>query len=251
MGFGRMEYYSNCLRRNISFMVVYPDDVIAQEGSDSGLLVLLHGFQGSCSDWILNSHIAEMAIKYHLFAILPNGENSFYLDREETGRKYATLIGEELPKYVRGLFHISKRREDTWIGGFSMGGFQFPDTYEKAFALSSALIMNEVKQMEPGYQTDFANYEYYRGVFGNIEQYEHSIDNPQELIRRSIESGTRIPPIFMACGTEDFMIKENREFAEFMKSYKAPVTYVEDQGVHDFNFWDKYLEPSIQWLIRE
>ncbi len=54
----------------------------------------------------------------------------------------------------------------------------------------------------------------------------------------------------MACGTEDFLIEENRGFYDFLKSKAVEVEYVEGPGNHNWDFWDKYLEPSIQWLLK-
>ena len=132
-------------------------------------------------DWIWNSNIVQVATKYNLCVILPSGENSFYLDGVETGRKYGTFVGEELLEYVRNTFHLSKKIEDTFICGLSMGGFgathvalQFPDYYGKFAALSSAFIVPGIKDMKPGMELDIANYEYYKLMFGELSELESS-----------------------------------------------------------------------------
>lgn len=60
-----------------------------------------------------------------------------------------------------------------------------------------------------------------------------------------------IQPIFMACGTEDFLIRENRAFHHFLKAEGVNVTYKESQGVHDWKFWNEYLEIAILWMLGE
>lgn len=121
-----------------------------------------------------------------LAVILPAGENSFYLDGEATGRKFATYVGKELVEYVQKTFHLPAKREDTFIGGLSMGGFgavhtalAFPDTFEKAFSLSGALIVHNVEKMKPGFSDFVANYEYYRLMFGEPEKVADSDNNPE------------------------------------------------------------------------
>lgn len=58
-----------------------------------------------------------------------------------------------------------------------------------------------------------------------------------------------MPGIYMACGTEDFLLKANRTFAEFLRERKVDFVYHESTGIHDFRFWNQYLEPAIRWLV--
>jgi len=46
----------------------------------------------------------------------------------------------------------------------------------------------------------------------------------------------------MACGTEDFLLEENRAFHRFLENEGVEHTYVEDEGNHDPKFWSKYSE---------
>ncbi|MBQ4288778.1 MAG: hypothetical protein II749_02310 [Clostridia bacterium] len=39
------------------------------------------------------------------------------------GDKFFRFISEELPEFVRMMFPISERPEDTYLAGLSMGGF--------------------------------------------------------------------------------------------------------------------------------
>ena len=54
---------------------------------------------------------------------MPAGENSFYVDDEARGHLYGEFIGCELVEHTRQLFHLSEKREDTFIAGLSMGGY--------------------------------------------------------------------------------------------------------------------------------
>lgn len=219
-------------------------------------LLLLHGYSGSCSDWINSSLIVDLANKYNLAVICPVGENSFYLDGLETGRKYGTYVGEELIRYARKTFGLSDKAEDTFAGGLSMGGFgaihtglQFHHTFSRVFALSSALIIHNVEKMKPGADDGIANYEYYKLMFGEPSKLSLSANNPEELVRRLMKAGDKIPAIYMACGTEDFLLEENHIFRDFLLEQGVELTYHESSGTHDFAFWNQYLEPAIMWLL--
>jgi S-formylglutathione hydrolase FrmB len=87
------------------------------------VMVLLHGYTGDATDWLYNSAAADLSMRYNLAIVMPNGGISFYLDRKSTGRQYAKFIGEELIDYLRETFGLAMTKEDTLIGGVSMGGF--------------------------------------------------------------------------------------------------------------------------------
>lgn len=263
MAFLRMEFFSETLQKDMSLAIVLPNDLppAAKQGNSHfarpmKTLYLLHGYTGNCMDWTLNAKLQELACGYNLCIICPDGDNSFYLDGEQTGRKYAQFTGEELVNYTRDTFGLSAKAEDTLIGGLSMGGFgalhtalRYPRTYGGVFGLSSALIQHEVQAMQPGQENGVANYAYYRMVFGDPARLEHSENNPEELVRRLCSTAQAIPPIYMACGTEDFLLKENRAFRDFLVGQGVSVLYHESAGIHDYRFWNQYLEPAVCYLL--
>lgn len=260
MAYLKIEHFSDCLRRNVSFRVLLPNDVNGDGNPHYDrpmkTLYLLHGYCGMSSDWIWNSAVADISNRYHLCIVLPDGENSFYLDGDATGRKYATFIGEELPAYISRTFHLSAKKEDVFTGGFSMGGFgaihnalRYPETFGKLFAFSSAMIVHEVGKMEIGEDNGVANYAYYKLMFGEPKELLSSENNPEELLRRLLTEGKSIPGIYMACGTEDFLLQKNRSFHEFLQTHGITHEYIESNGCHNFEFWNRYLEPAVKWLL--
>ena len=260
MALASIDFFSNCLQRCVTFKMVIPIDAKRKDNPHYNrtmkTLVLLHGYSAMCSDWIWHSQVMEIANRYNMCVILPSGENSFYLDGKETGRQYATFIGEELLSFVRKAFRLSEAREDTYIGGFSMGGFgaihlglKFNHTFNKLFALSSALIIHEVKNMKTGSHNGVANYEYFKLMFGEPDQLEESDNNPEVLVKKIIEQKEYMPGIYMACGTEDLLLQENRSFVQFLQEQKVNCVYKEGEGNHSYDFWNPHLESAVNWLL--
>ena len=264
MAFGEFEFFSDSLSRVVSFDILLPND--SQEyfikdnenyNREMKTLVLLHGYSGGSKDWLVGSKIEELSKVYNIAVVLPNGENSFYLDGRGTGKKYGTYVGEELINYTRKVFGLSNKKEDTYVGGLSMGGFgaihtalKYNNTFSKAVALSSALIIHEVKNRDESFNNHVADYYYYDSVFGNLNELENSENNPEELIRRLKGKNEEIPSIFMACGKQDFLIEENRAFHKFLIDNNVNTYYEETDGEHNWEFWSRYLEPSIKWLLK-
>lgn len=255
-------FYSKQLARSAEFYILLPNDIpyIAEDNNHfkrtCKSLYLLHGYTGTNKDWLMGSSIQELSSRYNLAVIMPSGENSFYLDQKGTGKAYCQYVGRELVEYVTKTFGLSGKKEDNFIGGLSMGGFgaihtglYFPETFGKIIALSSALIIHNIKNRMEEFEDGIADYDYYRSVFGDLNQLEHSSNNPEVLIRNLKSQGKDIPSIYMACGTEDFLIEENRAFHRFLLEENMDVTYIESAGVHDWKFWSQYLEPGIKWSL--
>lgn len=261
----QVNFYSQSLVKGTTFHMILPNDCSASMietnphyKRNMKTLYLLHGFSGTSTDWLTGSGVQEMAQKYNLAIVMPSGDNSFYLDGKGTGTAYGRFAGEELVEYVAKTFGLSKKREDVFMGGLSMGGFgaihtglKYNDSFSKVFGLSSAFIIHNIKNKMPGFDNGVANYDYYVATFGNLDHLEDSENNPEYLIRQLKKSDDQIPLIYMACGTEDFIIEENRSFHRFLLNEKIDVTYIESCGVHDWKFWNEYLEPAISWLLNE
>lgn len=245
-----IDIFSNSLMRSVTFKMYIPNDFradIPREETEYSkrkmkTLLLLHGYTGNASNW-MPTWVAE---KYNFAVVMPGGENSFWLDGAATGRKFGTFVGDELVRYVRKTFGLAMNADETYIMGLSMGGFgalhtafAYPDNFGKVTALSSALIVHQIAHMKEGENNGVANYDYYRSCFGDLDIVEQSDNNPEVLAERLHKSG-RLPEIFMACGTEDFLLAENRQFHSFLDSIGARHIYLESKGGHDMTFWNEY-----------
>lgn len=264
MAIGEMTFYSKEMNRNVAFRFLLPEGPNPFRNNeeyyerDRKTLYLLHGHGNGNEEWIAGSSIREFASIYNLAVIMPSGENSFYLNQEAAKANYANYVGEELVEYTRNVFGLSQRREDTFIGGISMGGFgalhtglEFSKNFSKIMALSSALILYDVA----GKREDFDDgmmwgYDHYRYIFGDLEHVLDTRTNPEQIILDLLEQKEPIPEIYMACGTEDFLLENNRRFKRFLDAQNIPAEYHESEGDHDFRFWNPYLESAIQWMIR-
>ena len=265
MSYFEGNYYSVALQRQVSLCAVLPIDApsFMTQGNkyyerEMKTLYLLHGYSENHRAWLCGSAIQEIALKYNIAVIMPHGDNSFYLNQKGSGKQYETFVGEELVNFTRKTFGLSSKQEDTFIGGLSMGGFgsihtglKYSDTFGKIFALSSAMIVNELKNQKPGFSNDIADYDYYVTTFGNLDELEESENNPEFLVKKRKAEQRKIPPIFMACGTEDFLLLQNREFHKFLIEEGVEVIYNESEGVHDWRFWNQYLEPALKWALGE
>lgn len=247
-----VKYNSTALNRNVRFEMYIPNDKPQETPQKMRTLFLLHGYTGEGWNWVPE----WLAQKYGFAVVAPSGENAFWLDGLSTGHKYCTFVGEELVDYIRRTFGLARTAEETYILGLSMGGFgalhtalSYPQNFGKAAAMSSALIVHQIAGMKPGTDNGTANYDYYHECFGDLETVLESSSNPEVLAKRLKDSGARIPEIFMSCGTEDFLLEENREFHQYLESIEIPHTYLESKGTHDMEFWNEYTLKFVEMMF--
>jgi len=260
-------FFSKTLSRPVHFVAILSNDIAFGSENNPNFkrptknVYLLHGYSGCDTDWPSNVALGDLANRFNVNFFMPNGDNSFYLDNKATGYKYASYVGQEFIEYTRKTFNLSDKREDTFIGGLSMGGFgalhtgfMFNDTFSKVIALSSALIQGMVKVLSPDMpENPMANYDYYAWTFGIKKDvdFETSENNPEYLVSRLVKEKKQIPDIYMACGTEDFLIEPNKQFKAFLDENGVPVTFVTAPGIHDFVFWRKFLEEGLKWALEQ
>jgi putative tributyrin esterase len=221
-------------------------------------LYLLHGYTGNHTDWLYHTSIVDWALQRGYAVILPDGANRFYVDDDETHERYGAYVGEELVNVTRRMFPLSTRREDTVIAGLSMVGFgairnglRYADTFGSILALSSALITEEVSGMKPETGGNgMAPYGYYHHTFGAPARLLGSDKDPKYLAKSALKSA-HAPRLFLACGSEDFLYKENLGFHHYLDDIGYPHEWWVRPGVHDFVFWNQALPAGMDWLKQQ
>ena len=146
----QMDFRSETLKRNVPLNVILP---VERFKAPYPTLYLLHGLKDNYTGWLSNTRIRMWAEKSGLAVVMPSGENSFYLDvlvKDGCLGDFGEYVGRELVEVTREIFPLSKKREDTFLGGLSMGGYgacrnglKYCDTFGKVAILSGALHIYE------------------------------------------------------------------------------------------------------------
>lgn len=263
----QVSFMAETLGRTVPLCVILPTDkmyfggaVRRPEGKPYKTLYLLHGILGSQSDWLYGTRIQRYAEERDLTVVMPAGENGFYVDQPWNCAMYGEFIGRELVKFTRKSFPLSRKKEDTYIGGLSMGGFgamrnglKYHDTFGAIVSLSGAFITDEsllVKTEQPKFVSE--SEEYKHSCFGpDLEAALESDRNPRFLIGQMADAGVEFPAIYMACGTEDSLLAKNQAIADCLKSHGVSFTFETGPGAHEWDFWDRYILRALDWLPLE
>ncbi|MCF0135127.1 MAG: acetylesterase [Lachnospiraceae bacterium] len=230
----QMDFMSGALQRWTTAQILLPEDV--KKGEKLKTLILLHGNGGNHTDWLNYSNIARYVRPYPLAVILPDGDNSYYLNFPERGEYYEEFIAKELPELMGCTFPLSDKREDTFIAGLSMGGgaairmgLRRGDVFSKAAGLSSGLTVQAEARMV-GHGSD---------IYAAYEEGKQK-EPPYEMAR-----------LFLSIGEEDPLLHINRRFHTFLEKEGVDHVYEEHPGAHNWDFWDGHIRDVLAFLMPE
>lgn len=224
------------------------DVLLPQKPSRPALPVLwlLHGLSDDHSIWQRRTSIERYADGLDLAVLMPNVHRSFYTDMRH-GLPYERFIADELPVIARHLFHLSARREETFVAGLSMGGYgafklalKYPGRYAAAASLSGALDM--ASRWDRGERIGEMELVYGGSPAGT----------PNDLMflarQLAADPAQPRPRLFQCCGTEDFLLDDNRAFRDQALGLGLDLVYREAPGNHTWAFWDTHIQQVLAWL---
>ena len=257
-------FMSGSLMRTVPVNIILPVDKLAFSGAVQKevtaykTLYLLHGIFGNYTDWVSGTNIQRWAEEKDLAVVMPSGDNMFYIDHRESLNYYGEFIGRELVELTRRTFPLSRRREDTFIAGLSMGGYgairnglKYHDTFGCIAGLSSAMIVDGLEMRTNDTPVTINRRDFAESIFGDLTKVKDSDMNPKWLVEKLKKQQAEFPKMYLACGTEDSLLGANREMRDYLKDAGVDVTYEEGAGGHEWDFWNRYIKKVIDWLPLE
>jgi S-formylglutathione hydrolase FrmB len=217
---------------------------------------LLHGLSDDSTAWLRLTRLDYYVQDLPLIVVMPDGYRGFYTDNEE-GPAYAKHLGEELPAFVEKHFRAKAARGARAIGGLSMGGYGalrialgYPEKFCSANSHSGALGRGDSLDLRPGAKPrgtlKDAPPEFIaelRRIFG--PRPAGSRHDLLALIRRARRRGRPLPRLLVDCGTDDFLLGDNRAFHADLEKARVPHDYREFPGAHNWDYWDLHIREAL------
>ena len=233
--------WSDALGMNVGYSAVLPEGM----KGPYEVLYLLHGHSDDHHAWIYHTGLTRYLEGRNLAVFMPQVHLSFYADMV-AGGKYWTFVSEEFPEKLHNIYNISDKREDTFVAGLSMGGYgafklglNKPEMFRGAASFSGALDVVALWEADQDRNKTFLN------SFGSVDALRGSI-NDLVAVAEKLSPGDDLPAYYQSCGSEDFLIENNRSFKEVMAPFDF--VYTERPGVHDWNYWDAELPLLFKWM---
>ncbi|MBQ1946928.1 MAG: esterase family protein [Clostridia bacterium] len=245
---------SLALGMDTNLNIILPADRYDAQGKPTGydkVLYMLHGLKQNADAWPRHSCIERYANHYGYAVIIPEVQRSWYCDLPG-GTNYFTYITEELPELVHRMFKLPEGRENTYIGGLSMGGYgalkcalRRPDLYCGAMCYSSGFFSLENAQ-------HLMDVYYSEGEMKSILGQDLTLRDEDSLdyLIRHFSKDAQKPRLYVSCGTEDFLIKANVRCRDLLKENGFDVTWEAWEGIHDWKFWDVAAQRSMELFAK-
>lgn len=247
-----VDFFSSALGEAVNMDVLLPDKPCypnPAEHKKYPVLYLLHGLSDDHTIWQRRTRIESYLAGKDLVVVMPSTHRAWYTNTV-SGLKYFDLVAREIPEFCKANFPIAEGRENTFVAGLSMGGYgalkialTLPEQYAAAASLSGAMdICAMFKRHEIIGDCDEFLY-----VFGKPRSVKGSENDVYALADNLLESDAPKPRLYLACGTEDGLLGDNRKFKRTYY-HKFDMTYEEGPGTHCWDFWDTYIQKVLAWL---
>jgi enterochelin esterase family protein len=208
------------------------------------VLYLLHGFSDDASGWsavgrahvIMDNLIAQGKAK-PMLVVMPLGYGApEILYRDSSAPRDPDLSKRNMTKFRDALFtevipEVEKKyrviadRNSRAIAGLSMGGAESLFT-----GLNAIDKFAWIGSFSAG------------GLSGDYAAMFPALDE---------NANKRLKLLWVACGTEDRLIEDNRKFLEWLDSKKIHYTKVETPGAHTWMVWRRNLATFAPLLFRD
>ena len=252
MSFITIQFKSFAIMRGTTVKVILPTDAMAGKVVDPPYktLYFLPGYSADATEILNYLSLRKQCELKGIAVVLVDGCNSFYIDHPESNQNFSQFI-QDVVAQTRRTLPLSDKREDTFIGGISMGGYgalyngmRFHETFSKICVLSPAVDCWDLMCGEntfPGFTPA-----HFEATFGSREKYENGGFDLFKVY--SEEEKEMIPGIYMACGAQDPVLKGVHHLKQILEDRQIPLLYEEGDGNHELEYWENHLDSMFSFL---
>ena len=163
----------------------------------------------------------------------------------DCGDNYYDYVAKELPEAIEAMFQVSDKPEDRFIGGLSMGGYgALKVALREEGKFSACVSLSPVTDMRSFVASnDWVRWD---AIFGKEKQ----VPDCDDILTLAKECKKR-PRIYFAIGLNDFLYNNNIPARSLFEELGYDFHYEEEQGDHNWDFWDKHIEKALDWIINK
>lgn len=222
--------------------------VLPEQGApgEAPVVLLLHGASDDGSGWLRFTAAERYAAEKNVVLVAPDARNSYYADMA-CGPQFFRFVTGELPAECARLFGLSRKREQNYVFGLSMGGYgalkcalTFPGQYAGCAAFSAA-VRPETLVGSADWPLDAAAGQ---AIFGPGLA-RGRIPPESDLFALAEAAAAPLPRLYLACGEQDPLYPVNRELTGFLTQKNIPHTFCAGPGAHEWAYWDGQLKHAM------
>ncbi len=246
---------SKLMARSMPYRIILPTNYRTDEKARFAVLYLLHGLTGHYTNWTDKTKLNDYAAKHQFIIVTPEGDNGWYSDSVSTPNdKYESYIIQELIPEIDKNYRTLADREHRIIAGLSMGGYgglkfglKYPDKFTLVGSFSGALGAPDWTEKTAGSIAKSMDVVFGLDMAGDGRKSNDIFRLIREITPEKVQA---LPFIYQSCGTEDFLIANNRDFLKLLNDKKIPHAFREHPGIHDWVFWDDQVREFLDLAER-
>jgi len=230
---------SNNLKGRGDVILFIPEKI----SKNCAVTILLHGVYGSAWSWPMSGgvHLIEKAKTNPMVLAFPSdglwGDGSGYVPHD--GFDFEKWIAEDIPELLIEIIPEITTDSLFFVTGLSMGGFgalRIGAKYHQRFkSFSGHSSITHLQQMQLFVEED-------------ISHYTHAGVDDQGVFETIKKNKNKIGKFRFDCGTSDLLLEHNRRLHECLKSENIQHTYEEFSGGHEWSYWQKHIERSLDFF---
>jgi S-formylglutathione hydrolase FrmB len=245
---------STLMGREMPYRVILPVDYKVKPETRYGVVYLLHGLTGHYNNWTDRTRLTEYAAAHRYIIVTPEGDNGWYTDSVSVANdKYESYIIKELIPEIDTKYRTIAGRDNRVIAGLSMGGYgaikfglKYPGMFSIVGSFSGALGAASFNETNSG-----AIGKSMTAILGPADSETRRSNDIFSTVRElTPERLKQLPFIYQSCGTEDFLIQNNRDFVALLVEKKVPHEYRQHPGAHTWDFWDAHVKEFLDVATR-
>jgi putative tributyrin esterase len=245
VAFAQLHWFSAVLAKQTTTWAIVPDAGTPPFAT----FYLLHGLSDDHTTWMRRTRIESYVAGRPLIVVMPDGGRGFYTNHFDGGPQWATHVGVELPTFIERTFPAMATRNGRHVGGLSMGGYGalrialgYPERFASANSHSGAVL-------GPRRRADFPPTPEYRAIVGPNSGVAGT-ENDLALLAAGAKAGGLLPRLRVDCGTDDFLLDDNRSFNRQLVDAGINHEYQEFPGGHTWDYWDEHVREAIEFHLR-
>jgi S-formylglutathione hydrolase FrmB len=246
----RFTVHSPAMGRDIQAVVVLPPEYEAHPEKRYPILYTFHGHAAPYDTFSAMVPLRQaLAEKPMIVTCFDADAASFYIDSplpQKAGRNskdttpvkslFTTFFLHEFIPAIDKAYRANPAQR--MLTGFSMGGFgafhymlAAPGQFSAVSSLSGWFESADTiaPHMVPGVETLIGPFS------GNRDKLDEF--DPFVRVRKQAAVGIKFPHLLLTCGTEDFLLQNNRNMHAFLTKLGIVHEYLETSGAHDWPYW--------------
>ncbi len=237
MAFATIRFKSKSIEKQTAINVLLPEG-----RGPFPVLYLLHGLSDDQTVWCRRTALERHATGRRLIIVMPDGARSFYTnDPRPGGLAYEDHIVKDVVGLVDRTLPTIANRRGRAVAGFSMGGYgaimlglKHTNKFTVACSHSGAFDFAHVPVKWPEIDT----------IAESLKKRDYDVF----ALARQLAKSNRKIALKLHCGTEDFLIEQNRSFHSHLERLGIAHQYDECRGDHSWGYIDRHISDTLDFV---